>query len=206
MKIPSIDASPAMQRILAALERKANQSISDISAEAFVGMTTLACGGYVRALRERQLIYVSGWRQTKGRFSTPLFSRGCMADLPRPRVDETNRDAPGMGIILETLERYGHLSYREIAQFSGLSLSTVKNSGFLDALVAQKRIHVGAWRRSRNGPMSAIYFTGPGPPAQRPLAISASEKCKRNRLRHRKAAPGERLMSQIRQLAQSVSG
>ena len=48
----------------------------------------------MRALEKRQLIYVSGWRKVKGRFSTPLFSLGNMADVPRPRVDETSRDTP----------------------------------------------------------------------------------------------------------------
>jgi hypothetical protein len=198
MKIPTVEASPALQRILGALERKPNQSIADLSGEAFVGVTTLACGGYVRALRKHRLIYVSGWRQCKGRFSTPLFSRGDLADLPRPRIDDTNRDAPGMHRIVETLVRYGRLSYREIAEFSGLSPSTVKNSGFLDALVAQGRIHVGGWRRSRNGPMAALYAAGPGTPAARPPAISDAEKGQRHRTRVRIAAHGDGLLAQLR--------
>ena len=52
---------------------------------------------------------------------------------------------PGMHRVLETLEHYGTLTYREIAQFSGLSRHTVKNSGFLYALIAQERIHIGGW-------------------------------------------------------------
>ena len=147
MKTPELPASPAMQRILGVLGKKSNMSIADISAEAFVGISTLACGGYIAALKKNQRIYISGWRKIKGRFSTPLFSLGCADDVPRPRIDDSNREAPGMDSIVATLARYGKLTYREIAEFSGLSLNTVKNSGYLDALIAQARIHIDGWRR-----------------------------------------------------------
>lgn len=156
MSVPEYLTSRALQRVLGALQKKSNMSISDISTEAFIGISTLACGGYIQALKKRGLIYISGWRKVKGRFSTPLFSPGKSPDVPRPRIDETSRDAPGMHLILETLERYGALTYREIAEFSGLSANTVKNSGYLDALIAQSRMHIGGWRRSRNGPMSPV--------------------------------------------------
>jgi len=45
MIIPNEKNSPAMQRVLALLARKADMSASDLSREAFVGVTTLACGG-----------------------------------------------------------------------------------------------------------------------------------------------------------------
>jgi hypothetical protein len=60
MITPSEKNSPAMQRILALLAIRADMSASDISHEAFVGMTALACGGYLKALRARQLVHVSG--------------------------------------------------------------------------------------------------------------------------------------------------
>ena len=172
-------------------------AVSDISAEAFVGITTLACGGYISSLKRRQLIYISGWRKIKGRFSTPLYSMGSHTDVPRPKIDETSRDAPGMHRILETLQRYGELTYRDIARYSGLSLNTVKNSGYLDAMVAQGLIHVGAWRRSRNGPMSAVYFTGPGVSVEKPNPMTGAEKCKRHRDRERISAQGNGLKSQM---------
>ena len=204
MNVPQFVSSPAMQRILAVLEKKSNMSISDISAEAFVGMNTLVCGGYIHALKKRQLIYVSGWRKIKGRFSTPLYSRGGNVDVPRPRIDETSRDAPGMHKILEVLEQFGNLTYREIAQFSDLSLNTVKNSGFLDALVIQERIHVGEWRRSRKGPMSPVYFYGPGASVGKPQALSGAEKCRRHRKRVRIAAQGLGLTVQMTLLSASI--
>lgn len=198
--IPEPVASPAMQRILRVLEKKANMSVSDISAEAFVGVTTLACGGYIKALKARRLIFISGWRQVKGRFSTPLFSLGDQSDVRRPRVDESNRDAPGMGRIVETLERYGHLTYREIALYSGLSLHTVKNSGYLAALVAQKRIHVGGWRRSHGGPMIAVYHLGAGAAVEKPPVVSPGEKSRRHRERARIVARGRGLKALVADL------
>ena len=204
MNAPEDVTSPAMQRILGVLEKKSNMAVSDISAEAFVGITTLACGGYISSLKRRQLIYISGWRKIKGRFSTPLYSVGSHADVPRPKIDETSRDAPGMHRILETLQRYGELTYRDIARYSGLSLNTVKNSGYLDAMVAQGLIHVGAWRRSRNGPMSAVYFTGPGVSVEKPNPITGAEKCKRHRDRERISAQGNGLKSQMILLSASL--
>ena len=200
MIIPDLVASPAMQRILQVLEKKSNMSASDLSAEAFVGVTTLACGGYIKALRARQLIFVSGWRQVKGRFSTPLFSLGNQADVERPRIDESNRDAPGMWRILATLQRYGLLTYREIAHYSGLSLNTVKNSGYLAALQAQHRIHIGSWKRSQGGPMLPVYHLGAGVTAERPAVVSAREKSQRHRERQRIAARGQGLAALVADL------
>ena len=178
-------------------------SISDIAAEAFVGLSTLSCGGYIAALKKRQRIYISGWRKVKGRFSTPLFSLGSNEDVPRPRIDKSNRDAPGMNRIVATLEHYGNLTYREIAEFSGLSLNTVKNSGFLDALITQERIHIGSWRRSSRGPMSPVYVHGPGLAESKPQSLTGAQKCSRLRARLRIAAKGSGLSSQM--VALSVS-
>ena len=205
MKIPELVSSPAMQRILGVLEKKSNMSISDISAEAFVGVSTLACGGYIATLRKRKLIYISGWRQVKGRFSTPLYCLGQLDDVPRPRIDESNRDAPGMDRIVATLARYGQLTYREIAQFSGLSPNTVKTSGFLGALIAQGRIHIGSWRRSSHGPLSPVYAEGPGVAAPKPAALTRAQKDSRRRSRQRIAAQGIGLSAQIASLSSSLS-
>jgi hypothetical protein len=202
MTVPELGSSPALQRILAALEKRPNMSVSDLSAQAFVGVTTLACGGYIRELKKRCYIYVSGWRRVKGKFSTPLYSVGKLADVARPRIDETCRDAPGMQRIVETLEHYGSLTYRDIAKFSGLALATVKNSGYLDALIAQGKIHVGGWQRSHGGPMSPVYFPGPGAAVQKPPAVSAADKLRRHRERNRIACQGIGMNAQLAMLMQ----
>ena len=82
MNVPKATDSPAIQRILGVLSRKAGMSASDLSREAFVGITTLACGGYLKALRAKRLVHVSGWRKTPKGFVTPLFSLGDRPDLP----------------------------------------------------------------------------------------------------------------------------
>jgi len=120
-----------------------------------------------------------------------------LADVPRPLVDETNRDAPGMHRKLETLERYGALTYLEIAQFSGLAKNTVKNSGYLDALIAQSRIHIGGWRHSHKGPMSPIYTHGPGAPVAKPPTMTGGERCEQHRMRAKIVAHGIGLRSQM---------
>ena len=205
MKIPELTSSRAMQRILGVLEKKSNMSISDLSAEAFVGVSTLACGGYIAALKKRRLIYVSGWRKVKSRFATPLYSLGNSDDVIRPRIDESSRDAPGMDRIVATLERYGQLTYREIAQFSGLSLNTVKTSGFLGALITQGRIHVGGWRRSSHGPMSPVYRCGPGVAAAKPQSLTRAQKDSRHRSRLRIAAQGNGLAAQFASLKSALN-
>ena len=204
MKTPELPASPAMQRILGVLGKKSNMSIADISAEAFVGISTLACGGYIAALKKNQRIYISGWRKIKGRFSTPLFSLGCADDVPRPRIDDSNREAPGMESIVATLQRYGKLTYREIAELSGLSPNTVKNSGYLDALIAQERIHINGWRRPSHGPMSPVYAHGPGEAAPKPQSLTGAEKCSRHRDRLRIVAQGDGLSAQLSSLSASL--
>jgi hypothetical protein len=204
MHTPDPVSSPAMQRILGILGRKANMSVADISAEAFVGVTTLACGGYMAALKKRRLIYISGWRKVKGRFSTPLYSLGELDDVPRPRVDDALRDAPGMQLIVATLAHFGPLTYREIAQHSGLSRNTVKNSGFLDALIVQQRIHVSGWRRAAHGPMSPIYAHGPGQAQARPAPLNSAQKSDRHRQRTRIATQGTGLSAQMASLSAAI--
>jgi len=202
MMVPVLVASPAMQRILRVLEKKADMSISDMSAEAFVGMTTLAYSGYVKAMKARRLIFISGWRKVNGRFSTPLYSLGNLADVSRPKIDDKCRDAPGMWIILETLKRYGNLTYQDIARFSGLSPNTVKNSGYLNALIVQQHIYIGGWRHSHRGPMLPIYHVGKGVAAAKPSAITATEKSRNFRERGRIAIRGPGLRAQLIALGQ----
>ena len=185
MTIPSEADSPAMRRILAVLEIKADMSASDISHEAFVGITTLACGGYLKALRSRRLVHVSGWRKTQKGFVTPLFSLGDRPDITRPKFTDDDRDSVGMNLIMSALERLGKLTYLEAAQATGLSSNTIKNARYMDILIKQKRIHIAAWRRNRAGPMLAVYEAGQGPAAPKPAPLSGAEKCRRFREKER---------------------
>ncbi|WP_153116721.1 winged helix-turn-helix domain-containing protein [Rhodocyclus tenuis] len=182
-QVPTVEQSPAMQRLLRLLQRKADLSVSDMAAEAFVGINTLACGGYVSALKKAGYIHVSGWRKTRRGFSTPLYSRGDQPDLPRPEYDDAERAAPGMDLVVSALQRRGPMSYTEIAGSTGLSLHTIKNSGYLTALRTQKRVHICGWRRARKGPMTPIYDAGVGSDVAKPETFSSAEKSRRYRER-----------------------
>ena len=197
MITPSEKNSPAMQRILALLAVKADMSASDISHEAFVGMTTLACGGYLKALRARRLVHVSGWRKTLKGFVTPLFSLGDHPDLTRPKFTDKDRDSAGMNRIVATLERFGRLTYLEAAQATGLSFNTIKNARYMDILVKQKRIHIAAWRRNRAGPMVAVYSAGQGEAAEKPAPLSHAEKCRRSREKKRALSEDRSFAAQL---------
>ena len=205
MIIPCEKNSPAMRRILALLARKSGMSASDMSREAFVGMTTLACGGYLKALRARQLVHVSGWRKTRKGFVTPLFSLGNRPDLPRPKFEDEDRDSPGMKRILAALERFGLLSYLEAAQTTGLSPNTIKNARYMDILVKQGRIHIAAWRRNHAGPMIAVYAVGPGQAAPRPSPLSRAESCRRSRDKKRVLSQDRGITSQLASLHGAIS-
>ncbi|NJA88760.1 hypothetical protein HCX48_05915 [Rhodocyclus tenuis] len=200
--VPAVERSPAMQRILRLLGRKSNMAVSDMSAEAFVGATTLACGGYVRALKSAKLIHISGWRKTRRGFSTPLYSAGHKPDMPRPEYDDSERNAPGMERIVSAMQRLGPMNYRQIADASGLSLNTLKNAGYLDALRTQKRIHICGWQRARNGPMSALYDLGASADVPKPQTLSAAEKNRRCRERKHILCGDRSLLAQLGAVAQ----
>ena len=200
MKIPEAGSSPAMQRLLAALTAKNGMSASDLAREAFVGLTTLACGGYLKALRDARLVHVSGWRKTPKGFVTPLYSLGNKPDMRRPGFTDVDRDSAGMGRIVAALEARGAMTYRELAEASGLSANTIKNARYMDILIAQKRVHIIGWRRNRAGPMTALYLAGTGQAAPRPAAFSGAEKCRRARSKAQALSVGRSVASQMARL------
>ncbi|MEI7432045.1 MAG: hypothetical protein WCL27_16480 [Betaproteobacteria bacterium] len=200
MKVPGDTASPAMQRILELLSRKGDMSASDISQEAFVGITTLACGGYLKALRNRRIIHVSGWRKTRKGFVTPLFSLGDRPDLARPKFSDQDRDSSGMNQIVAAIERFGALTYLEAAQATGLSPNTIKNARYMAILVKQQRIHLAGWRRNQAGPMVAVYGPGPGQAAAKPAPLSRAEKSRRSREKKRVFVEDRGIAAQLSRL------
>lgn len=197
MIVPSEKNSPAMQRILTLLASMSNLSARDLSREAFVGITTLACGGYLKALRTRRLVHVSGWRKTGKGFVTPLFSLGDRSDLARPEFKDADRDSAGMNLIVAALERVGMMTYLEAAQASGLSSNTIKNTRYMDILVKQKRIHIAAWRRNRAGPLIAVYAVGFGKSAEKPAPLSRDERCRRCRQKKRALSDNRGVVAQL---------
>lgn len=184
--IPESRNSRAKERILNALRRAPGLSKEEIAEQAFVALTTLSGGGYLKALRDDRIIFVSGWRRNGScGFSTPLYSLGPGPDYPKPAIEDENRSAPGMQKLLDAIERHGPIDYRQAAALAGLAATTVKNAGYLRALVSQGKIHICGWRRARNGPMRPLYGFGGG--AERPplSAYTPAEKSRSYRLRKR---------------------
>jgi hypothetical protein len=189
----------AVERILATLRRAPGLTKEEIAERAYIGVNTLSGGGYLKAMRRDGLIFISGWqRNGGGGFTTPLYSLGSGPDYPKPGVDEASRDAPGMTRLLEVIEKFGPIDYRQAAKLSGLSLNTVKNSDYLDALLTQGKIHISGWRRARNGPMRPIYKTGAQEDQPRLSPYTPAEKSRAFRWRREVAANATSFAAQFR--------
>ncbi len=180
-----LDTLPkAYARILMALQRRSGLTREEIAQQAYVAPTTLSGGGYLRHMKELGLIHISGWRRNAaGAFSIPQYSTGCAHDYPRPASTAETREAPGMFRLVAAIERHGPVDYRQAARLAGLSPNTVKNAGYLKALIAQGMVFVAGWRRARNGPPRPLYEFGAGPSLPPPSPLSGAEKSRRHRER-----------------------
>lgn len=199
IRVDDLPASPARGRILAALARQGGLTRKELAAAAYVGETTLSGGGYLQRLRQQGLIHISGWRRSAaGAFSIPQFSLGAGPDFPRPTINPSNRAAAGMERLVEAIRSGGPLDYRQAAAAAGLSPNTVKNAGYLEALLAQERIHIHAWQRGRRGAPRPLFMAGPGDNAPRPEVLSPQEKSRAFRLRKLAASAADCFADQLR--------
>lgn len=190
----------AIERILNVLRRAPGLSKEEIAEQAYISVNTLSGGGYLKSMRAQGLIFISGWRRNgAGGFTTPLYSVGSQADYPKPKVGDENRAAPGMVRLLEVIEKYGPIDYRQAAQLSGLSPNTVKNSNYLEALMTQGKIHISGWLRAhRNGPMRPIYKLGNEPNQPRLQKHTPADKSRIYRWRKQVAANASSFAAQFR--------
>jgi len=189
----------AVERILSTLRRAPGLTKEEIAERAYVSLNTLSGGGYLKTMRREGLIFISGWqRNGGGGFTTPLYSLGAGPDYPKPEVGEANRDAPGMTRLLEVIEKYGPIDYRQAAKLSGLSLNTVKNSDYLDALLVQGKIHISGWRRALRGPMRPLYQTGEQASEPRLPPYTPAEKSRSFRWRREVASNAASFSAQFR--------
>lgn len=190
----------AVERILNVLRRAPGLAKEEIAEQAYISVNTLSGGGYLRSMRRQGLIFISGWRRNgAGAFTTPLYSVGSNPDYPKPRIGDENRAAPGMARLLDVIEKYGPIDYRQAAQLSGLSANTVKNANYLEALMTQGKIHISGWRCAhRNGPMRAEYKLGNQPNQPRPGARTAAEKSRIYRWRKEVAANANDFAAQFK--------
>lgn len=190
--------SRTVDRILHALQVSPGMTREEIAERAFVSLNTLSGGGYLRDLKDQGRIHVSGWRRNaSGAFVIPQYSVGPGEDYARPTVSATNRHAPGMQRLLEAIEKFGPLDYRQAAIHSGLAASTVKNAGYLEALMAQGKIHISDWQRNRKGPMRPVFEAGGEPNQPRPRAYSPAEKSRTARARKLSHLGADSLAAQL---------
>ncbi|WP_263771059.1 hypothetical protein [Propionivibrio soli] len=189
--------TPAIQRILAVLEEKGPLSAREIAQHAFIAVTTLSGGRYLKTMREAKQIHIAGWRKTSNGFSTALYRAGVGRDLPKPKFEQVDRDSVGMAKIVAALKRLGPMTYRQIALATGLSRNTIKNARYMEALLAQKRVHIVDWHRNTSGPMAAVYADGRGRNADRPAPLTRAEINLRRRTRRRAMKPCDGLIEQL---------
>lgn len=198
--------SPAVTRILQALQNNPELSREQIAERAFVAPTTLSGGGYLKAMKDAGQIHISGWlRNGSGGFSTPLYSAGNNEDMPQPKISALTRQAPGMLRLLKSIETHGPIDYRRAARMAELSVNTVKTSGYLKALIAQRKIHIAEWRHNRRGPMCPLYEAGPGKNALRPEVPSHAERLRTYRRRNSRTGATS-LAGQLKAFAPQVRG
>ena len=185
MTVPCHTDTPALQRILSILSQQEGLTARQISGLAYVSERTLTCGGYLKTLRTAGLIYIAGWTQTLQGGLAALYSAGRQPDQPRTKVARQSRHSDRFERIVRLLEERGPLGYREVAAALGLAPEVVKNARYMNQLVEQNRIHIAYWRRSKAGPMQAVFAPGPGISAHRPAPFSRAEVSRRSREKKR---------------------
>jgi DNA-binding CsgD family transcriptional regulator len=182
--------TPSMLRVLDLLGKHTPLSPKEIAQEAFVALTTLEGGGYLKKLKALGLIHIDGWLKNHNGFTTPLYGLGTGKDCVRPKFRSMDHDSPGMARIVSVIRQRDGLTYLEIARLAGISANTIKNAGYMKSLVKQKRIHVSAWRRSSKGHLCPVYSFGEGDCVQKPSSLTRAEIMRRHRTRRRGTTSG----------------
>lgn len=177
--------SPAMLRVLAVLQARKLLSAKEIAQHAFVALTTLEGGGYLKKMKQMGLIRVEGWLKNQNGFTTPTYALGSGPDCPRPKFIAKDRDSRGMAKIVEVLAARSKLGHKEVASLTGLSVNTIKNARYMESLLQQGRIHISAWRRNGKGQQCPLYSAGQGESAQKPPLLTRQEIMSRYRERQR---------------------
>lgn len=181
-----VDRSPAIRRVIALLDEKSPLSPKEISRGAYIALSTLEGGGYLRKMKLIGLIRVQGWAKNHNGFTTPLYALGSGADCPRPKFNKKDKDSCGMARIVAALKFNGNLCVKELATLARISANTIKNAKYMESLLEQKRIHIAEWRRSPKGHLQPLYCFGAGDNSPKPAMLSRQEI----QLRHRSRKNG----------------
>lgn len=207
MQREEVALSPAMLRVVALLKVRSPLSPKEIARDAFIALTTLEGGGYLKQLKRRGLIRIEGWSKNHNGFTTPLYAVGSGPDCPRPKFQRKDRDSDGMARIVAVLKRHGILDYREIAGLAGLSANTIKNARYMEALLEQRRVHIPCWRRNSKGHQQPLYGPGEGENAPRPALLTRQEIALRHRSNRKMLSERSRsVIGQLKQMLGAVAG
>lgn len=182
-----VQLSPLLYRILFALRDPLGLSLEALAEATGIGSKRLTYGGYMSVLRQLKLIHIGGWQRSDDGGFQPVYRPGPGEDLPRPKVRLLDLNSAGVRLIEQALKVQGPMGYRELAGVTGLACSTLKNGGYLDALLVQRRIYIQRWERNQRGRMRAIYAAGNGPQAEPLPPFSGAEKSRRHRQRKQAA-------------------
>ncbi len=176
-----------MQRILGALLARGPMTAEVLSKTAFVSVTTLTGGGYLRHMKSAGKLHISGWAPTLNNgFAVPIYSAGAGVDAERPRMTDVDRNTLLMRKIEEFLDDNGDATPREIAVGVEVTLDSLCNGRYMEILELQGRVHVADWQRSQNGgPFVPVFRFGKGRRKERPKPFSEAEKARRYRQRKR---------------------
>lgn len=160
-KPPLLENSPAMQRILTAIQ-VADMIPIEISKRADVAISTLTDGGHLKAMRAQGHIHISGWCRPKAQGNwAPIYRAGAGTDAPQPKAPDV-----GKVRILRAMQT-DHLTVAAMADRFKASRGAIWRH--VRALHDLRQIHVCAYRKDGASTVyAAVYAYGDGDDAAEP--------------------------------------
>lgn len=204
--LASVD-SPASLRIVAVLEKHGPMTRREIAERAFVALKTLTSGSYMERLRDEGRVHIAEWKRGKRGPYDSVWAAGPGKDAPRPKplkrrkvvrgAAKYNKNAfarrvkryidegfltPGERNVLDAInDEGGPLHYLDISARTGLSVSTIRQSGYLTLLHTVGLIRIHKWEKARVTGGAPCPLYGPfdnRPDAPRPRPIPNAQLCR----------------------------
>lgn len=180
--IPTPETSRVMRRILDKLELHGPMTMAEIADRCLVAVSTLSGGAYLLTLHKTlKLIHISGWVRNPRGPASAIYAIGEGDDAPKVRQSLEESNSPGLKAIVDAIERLGPMTGKEVAQFSGVSYTTIKGRGYMQVLKKQGKVHISGWRRQRSANMAPIYSAGAGEDCPKPEPYRRAERLRRIR-------------------------
>lgn len=137
------------------------------------------------AMRDMGWIYVKGWKENNKKAASRkyIFGQGEDAEYPglKPRPEPTiNRVEFSTRFLIKFIETISENASTQKEVMARTELSSTSCRSIILLLRAEGLIHIsGYWRKGHDGQWAAQYSFGPGVDAERPKAISNSERHRR---------------------------